>query len=103
MRGGGQFFEGNLLAGIRRVHTHRHPRGSGSDLLEKFQLLPAYLQTKDRHPGDISAGPREADDDPALDWIGDVDYDDRNRPRRLFGRQRCYCARGDENVRVEPY
>jgi hypothetical protein len=45
---------------------------------------------------------RKARHEPAPDWVGHVDHDDRDRRSHPLRRQGPYGALGDEDIHVEP-
>jgi hypothetical protein len=76
-------------------------RGRRECLLEQLQQLDVKLVSLVAEPGRIGAWLSQSLDDADTDRIGDAREHDRDRPRRLRGRERRLRARREHDVWLE--
>jgi hypothetical protein len=97
---GSRFVQREKSGGKWRVEEHGDVRDSRRELLEELQPLGRELLVRQRHPGDVAAGARQARDEPDGHRITGFGHDDWNGRRRSLGRQRRGAAGHDDDIDV---
>ena len=63
---------------LLKIQNDRHTTDLGHHFLEYLQHLPAHRELAQRESGNVAAGPSQACDVAAADWIVDRGEDDRD-------------------------
>src|SRR6266404_3770746 len=91
----------DLTYGCTFIPQHRDPRHFGLNLFQQFKPLAAEFACLKGEPSNISAGPSQADNEPALNDIVHASHNDRDQSCRfLCGANSCGTV-GYDNVNLE--
>src|SRR5437764_6645463 len=78
------------------------PTDPRNGLREQFQTLADELRGEAGQPRDIAVRPREAGDEPALNWIANSSEDNGDSASRLLGHTGAECASsGQDDIHLE--
>src|SRR5262249_30691591 len=83
----------------RRPYEYRHARDGGHGFFEQLQpLAEDFRPGINGDPGDVPAWPRQAGDQPTLDWSTDANEDNGDRGGRVLGSQGAGSSHNKEDI-----
>ncbi len=87
-----------LVICVIRIQENADPNDRGGRLFQELDPLSGEIRGEEGDPCHVSAGPREAGDEPSLDRIGAVHHHDGDRLRRPLGERRDVAAESKDDV-----